>query len=223
MSLTDQPVDYAALYAAFDAPIAAFDCGARCAAHNKSGAPFCCDTRHAVPTVYEDEWAYLQAQTDLWHLWQGRSLAETRRVQEETPPGMLLLECKGHRLCQRDFRSLACRAFPFFPYITVDDRFLGLTVYWQFRSQCWVISNLAVASERFRQECIAAFETLFDHLPAEHDGYRALSISMRRVYSRWKRPIPLLHRNGGFYKIAPHSARLRRVDPASFEKFAPYD
>ena len=45
---------------------------------------------------------------------------------------MLLLACQGPAHCQRPFRALSCRQFPFFPYITADDRFIGLAYEWEF-------------------------------------------------------------------------------------------
>ncbi len=215
-------VDYLTLYANFDAPIAAFDCGARCASHNRNAVPFCCDIQHAVPAVYKDEWAYLRAHTDLWRPWQGRSEAETRRLQEDTPESMLLLECKGHHMCQREYRSLSCRAFPFFPYVTRDGWFAGMTYYWQYEDTCWVISNLGVVTPRFYAEFMAAFDEVLYRIPGELENYRALSTSMRRVFGRWRRAIPLLHRNGGFYKVTPRSGRMRRADPEGLPKFGPY-
>ncbi|MEW5872716.1 MAG: hypothetical protein AB1894_25885 [Chloroflexota bacterium] len=216
------PIDYAALYARFDAPIAALDCGARCAPHNPHHVPFCCDTCYAVPVVYEEEWDYLSANTGLWHPWQGRSQAETRRLLCETPPGMRPVACLGHLHCQRNFRSLSCRAFPFFPYITRDDRFIGMTYDWQYEKTCWVVNNLQTVTPQFRSAFFSAFDELFTTIPGEWDSYRSLSINMRRVFGRWKRAIPLLHRNGHYYKLSPRSGRLRRADPGDFPKFGPY-
>jgi hypothetical protein len=215
-------IDFADLYARFDAPIADLDCGRFCATYNPSGAPFCCDTRHAVPAIYEQEWVYLRANTDLWSPWQGRTPAEIRRLRDETPEGMLLLECLGHTRCQRAFRSLSCRAFPFFPYITRDDRFVGLTYYWGYEKTCWVISNLHMVSAAYRAEFIAAFDQLLMGIPGEWDNYWRLSANMRRVFSRWKRAIPLLHCNGNFYKISPRSGRMRRASLERLPKFGPY-
>jgi hypothetical protein len=221
MTLPDK-IDYPTLYSRFDAPITAFDCGAHCAPHNCSGAPFCCDMHHAVPSVYKGEWLYLQAHTDLWRPWQGRSAAETRRLQDETPQNMVLLECKGHRMCQRAYRSLSCRAFPFFPYVTREGWFAGMTYYWQFEPTCWVISNLQVITPQYHAEFMAAFDEVLYHMPGELEGYRALSASMRRVFGRWHRAIPLLHRNGRFYKVTPRDGRMRRADPLRLPKFGPY-
>jgi hypothetical protein len=215
-------VDFSALYNRFQAPISAFDCGERCAPHNENGVPFCCDTRHAVPTAYDAEWIHLQENTDLWHLWQGRTASETRSLQKETPDGMVLLECQGHRLCQRGYRAITCRAFPFFPYITRDDWFVGMTYYWQYEYACWVVSNLQVVSQEYRGQFIDAFEELFDKMPEERESYRQYSSTMRRVFSRWGRAIPLLHRNGKTYKVTPGNGRMRRVDVNKLPKLGPY-
>ncbi len=145
-----KPVFFDSLYADFQSPISTFDCGDRCAPHNEYGAPFCCDTRHAVPTAYESEWRYLQENTNLWHLWQADTPAETSRLQQETPPGQVLIECLGHPLCQRDYRSLTCRAFPFFPYLTSQGTFIGLSYYWEYEDRCWVISNFQVVNQTYR-------------------------------------------------------------------------
>ncbi len=221
-------VDYADLYARFDAPIADLDCGQFCALYNTRGkqgqsrGPFCCDTYHAVPTVYQDEWEYLQENTDLWHSWQGRTPAETRRVQDETPEGMLLVECLGYQHCQRNFRSFTCRTFPFFPYITRDDWFIGMTYYWQFEYACWVISNLQVVTPQYRQQFFAAYDELFERYPQEREGYRLLSSSMRRVFSRWGRSVPILHRDGNAYQVTPKNGKLRQVEAESFPKHGVY-
>lgn len=221
-------VDYASLYARFDVPIADFDCGQYCAPINTRGkngpsrGPFCCDTHHAVPTVYLEEWEYLQTNTDLWHAWQGRTPAETRRVQDETPDNMLLVECLGYQHCQRNFRSITCRAFPFFPYITRDDWFIGMTYYWQFEYACWVISNLQVVTPLFRGQFFAAYDELFERYPQEREGYRLLSSSMRRVFSRWGRSVPILHRDGNAYQVTPKNGKLRQVEAESFPKHGVY-
>lgn len=205
-------LNFAALYACFDSPLTAFDCGERCAPHNDNGVPFCCDTRYAVPTLYHDEWRYLQASTNLWRPWQGRTPAETRRLEKETPTSMRLAECLGHRLCQRAYRALTCRAFPFFPYISRDWEFIGMTYYWHYEPVCWVISHLSAVTPQFRSEFFEAFDDLFSEMPGEGEGYRLLAIDMRRLFGRWHRRIPLLHRDGGAYLVTPRDGALQPVD-----------
>jgi hypothetical protein len=214
--------DFAALYWGFDVPIAALDCGQKCAPYNRHGIPFCCDTRHAVPTAYLAEWDYLQANTDLWHLWQAETPVETARLQSQAPAGQVLIECLGHARCQRDFRALTCRAFPFFPYISRAGEFLGLSYYWEYEDRCWAISHLAAVTAEYRAEFIAAFDDLFARLPAERESFRHHAAVMRQIFGRRRRAIPLLHRNGYAYKITPRTGFMRRVPIAALPRFGPY-
>jgi hypothetical protein len=217
-----KPEDFSALYLSFHAPIAALDCGAKCAPYNLRGVPFCCDTRHAIPTAYQAEWDYLQANTNLWHLWQGNASRKASSIRSSVPEGQVAIQCLGHRLCQRNFRSITCRSFPFFPYITRENEFIGLSYYWEYEDRCWVISHLSRVTPEYLGEFIHTFERLFKLVPAEQVNFRHFSTTMRRHFGRMKRAIPLLHRNGGYYKVTPRNGRLRRVDPGSLPKFGPY-
>jgi hypothetical protein len=219
-------LDFRRLYDHFDAPVADVDCGAFCAPHNPGGKPFCCDICHAVPAVYYQEWAYLRQSTSLWHEWRGDECGESTgsvaEVRSETPDNMLLLACEGPEYCQRRFRALSCREFPFFPYLSSDYRFLGLAYDWTFEARCWVISHLDQVTETYRRELVSAFDELFSLWPEEMDGYAGLSETLREVFWQRHRRIPLLHRNGGYYLISPASEDMRRVDPQRLPRFGPY-
>ncbi len=214
--------EFARLYAGFHAAIAEVDCGKRCSPYNETGAPFCCDTRHAVPAAYQAEWEYLKAHTDLWHIWEGKTPLETEELRAIAPDGQVLIECKGYQHCQRDFRSLSCRAFPFFPYITREGQFTGLSCYWEYEQICWVMNNLQIVSPTFVQKCIRTFDELFERLPDEMETFRQFSARMRRAFGRRHRAIPLFHRKGGFYKITPRNGRGRRAAPEKYPKQGPY-
>jgi hypothetical protein len=225
--LVPAPADFADLYSRFQAPIAALDCGSKCAPYNERGVPFCCDTRHAVPTAYPAEWAYLQANTDLWHPFgsgpgEAGQAPAAARLQAQAPAGHALIACLGHTQCQRGFRSIVCRAFPFFPYLSRAGEFLGLSYYWEYEDRCWVISNLRAVSPEYRLEFILAYDWLFEHLPEERETFRHHSNVMRQIFGRKRRSIPLLHRNGQAYKVTPRNGRLRRVAVESLPKFGPY-
>ena len=215
-------MNFAALYARFQAPISALNCGDKCAPYNENGVPFCCDTRHAVPTAYAAEWQYLRRSTNLWHLWQSDNPDETATLQNEAPTGQVLIACLGHDQCQRGFRSITCRAFPFFPYIDREGTFIGLSYYWEYEDRCWVISNLQVVSSVYKAEFIAVYDSIFEHVPGEYENFRYHSIMMRRIFGRRHRAIPLLHRNGSAYKITPRNGRKRKVPVDTLPKFGPY-
>jgi len=214
-----------ALYDGFDNSVAALDCGQKCAPHNPSGKPFCCDICHAVPAAYQQEWEYLQPKTDLWHKWRGDECPagpEAQLLKAEAPEEMVLLACLGPQACQRPFRALACRQFPFFPYVTSDYRFVGLAYEWEFEPVCWVISNLGEVTEAYRREFIETHDRLFALEQEIFENYAYHSERMRDFFARERRRIPLLHRNGGFYLISPGSERMARVEAGRLPRFGFY-
>jgi hypothetical protein len=221
--------DIRALYDGFDAPVTALDCGQKCAPHNLGGKPFCCDICHAVPAAYAHEWAYLQPRTALWHTWRGDECAsvgnpqaEYAALSAETPEDMLLLACLGPEKCQRPFRTLSCRQFPFFPYVSSDYRFLGLAYDWEFEQSCWVISNMAQVSAAYREQFVNTHDRLFAFSQPAFESYQLHSQHMREHYAALRRRIPLLHRNAGFYLLSPVSERLQRIPAGRLPRFGVY-
>jgi len=214
------------LYQRFDAPVVGLDCGAMCAPHNPTGKPFCCDICQAVPAVYHQEWDYLRQTTDLWHVWRGDECAEAPQDPAElladTPDHMLLLACLGPAHCQRDYRAISCRQFPFFPYLTSDLRFIGLAYEWEFESTCWVISHLEAVSQAYRAGFIQTYQVLFSQWEDELKGYAIKSEEMRDHFIEIKRRIPILHRGGGIYMLSPRSERMQRVSASRLPRFGPY-
>ena len=217
-----ETIDFSALYAQFHRPIAAIDCGQKCAPYNQHAVPFCCDTRHAVPSAYLLEWSFLHTHTDLWHLWRAIQDDETSRLQAQTPEGQVLLECLGHRYCQRQYRTITCRAFPFFPYLTRLGELIGISYYWEYEDRCWIISHLDQVSAEYVRDFITTYESIFQAYPDEKAAFRYHSGILRRLFSRYKRAIPLLHRNGNVYKITPKNGRLRKVLPQDLPRYGPY-
>lgn len=216
------PEGFRNLYHQFSSPVTGLDCGTKCAPYNSRGVPFCCDLGHAIPTAYDSEWVYLKNNTDLWHQWEPEDPKQKLELQSVLPSGMQMIACQGHILCQRDFRSITCRAFPFFPYLDRESNFLGLAAYWEYEDRCWVISNLDQVTDTYRQEFVIAFDHLFHALPGEKENYRQFSIRMRRIFGRRKRAITLLHRNGEVYKVTPRNGRMRRVQKDKLPSYGPY-
>lgn len=220
------PRDIRALYNSFNVPVTSFDCGAMCAPHNPTTKPFCCDICQAVPAAYAQEWDYLQAHTDLWHRWRGDECSQDPEDPQtwrgQVPDYMRFLACQGPAYCQRNYRALSCRQFPFFPYITADDRFIGLAYEWTFEPTCWVISHLEAVTDVYRAEFIALHDALFAHSEDVFDSYAAQSEEMRAVFQARLRRIPLLHRDGGFFLLSPASDRLQAVGPHQIPRFGPY-
>ena len=101
-----------------------FDCGRKCAPLN-GGEPVCCSTQNAVPVVHKVEFDLLKSRTDLWSKFKPYDYA-TRQIVAELTSDCTAIHCKGARFCERDNRTIACRGFPFFPYLTRERQFVGI-------------------------------------------------------------------------------------------------
>ncbi|WP_428679319.1 hypothetical protein [Reyranella sp.] len=213
--------DFASLYEGFNAPVSRFDCGRKCAPLNE-GEPVCCSTQNAVPVVHKAEWELLKTRTDLWSKFKPYDYS-TRMIVEELTSDCMAIHCKGARHCERDNRTIACRGFPFFPYLTRQKQFVGIGTYWVFQDRCWMMSNLEVVDRTFVEEFITAYEALFIKDPSEFETYVDYSATARRVYSRWKREIPLLGRKGELLIVTPSTGEIRPGKPRDFPKMEPFN
>jgi hypothetical protein len=212
--------DFATLYKGFTAAVSRFDCGRKCAPLN-GGEPVCCSTQNAVPVVHKVEFELLRSRTDLWSKFKPYDYA-TRQIVDDLTSDCTAIHCKGARFCERDNRTIACRGFPFYPYITRDRQFIGVGTYWVFEDRCWMMSNLEIVDAKFVKEFMATYEALFEKDKSEFDTYVDFSASARRVFSRWKRKIALLDRKGDLMIVEPSSGEVRAGAKKDFPKAAPF-
>ncbi len=209
--------DFGLVFDRFTASVSRFDCGKFCSPLN-NGEPVCCSTDNAIPIVEKTEFEWLKARTDLWHLYKPTD-AVSRQIVNELHKSCTAIECKGARFCERDNRTMACRAFPFYPYFTREGVLAGLATYWGFEDRCWLISNMRVVERDFVREFIAAYEYIFARDPEELKAMKSQSAYHRRTFSRRKEAIALIGRDGGFFKVQPHSGR---IVPLAREKLPRY-
>lgn len=215
-----RPEDFKAVYDRFQANVSRFDCGRFCAPLN-SGQPVCCDTGHAIPVVDKPEFELLKSRTDLWRRYKPVD-ANSRKIVADLHKGCLAVECKGARHCERDNRTLACRAFPFYPYFNREGELLGLGTYWIFADRCWLISNMQVVEKEFIKEFIGAYEYVFARDSEELDAMKRHSASHRRIATRNNQPILLIGKNGGYLKVMPRTAEVRKATAQDIVKVGPY-
>ncbi len=207
--MTQTPDLYRRIYARFQAPVSRYDCGCKCAPLN-GGTPVCCSTENTIPIVDKSEWQLLKSRSDLWHLYLKRD-PDTLRERKDMHRDCRLVECKGARHCERKNRSMSCRSFPFFPYLTASDEFAGLAPFWDFEDRCWLMNNMQVVDRDFVIEFVAAHEMLFDADKKERAANYDHSAAMRRVFTRWNRLIPLIGRDGSHLAVEPHTHRIRKA------------
>ena len=85
-----------------------------------------------------------------------------------------------------------------------------------------MISNLDIVARDFVREFVNAYEFLFFKDPEEYEAYQEHSLAMRRVFSRWKRPIPIIGRDGGYFQELPYGRGIKKADPKRFRKYGPW-
>jgi hypothetical protein len=134
----------------------------------------------------------------------------------------MAIHCKGARFCERDNRTIACRGFPFYPYLTRERQFVGIGTYWVFEDRCWMMSNLEIVDREFIDQFVATYEALFIKDESEFKTYVDFSASARRVYSRWKRQIPLLGRQGELLIVEPSTGAIRPGQRKEYPKTKPF-
>lgn len=205
------------LYRGFSLPLSDIDCGEKCGPYNDYGVPVCCDIKLLVPTVYDLEWLYLQKETNLWRPWQG-----DWDLKDEVQEGQVLVECLGYQNCQRPFRSLTCRAFPFYPYLDSAGIFAGLAYYHEYQEECWIISNLSTVSQAYKLEFKLAFEKIFQSYPESRQNYYQYSQYMREEAANRGDQIVLLNFTKSVFFADPETEELQQVDFNDLLSYGPF-
>ena len=204
---TITPADFATLYDGFTAPVSRFDCGRKCAPLN-GGEPVCCSTQNAVPVVHKVEFDLLKTRTDLWSKFKPYDYA-TRQIVAELTSDCMAIHCKGARHCERDNRTIACRGFPFYPYLTRERQFVGIGTYWVFEDRCWMMSNLEIVDRAVRRAVHRHLRGAVRQGPERvHDLRRFLRLGAARLFAL-EAPDPAARPPGR----APDRRALDRRDP----------
>ena len=222
--MTDSKLDFSfkELYQEFSLPLSEIDCGEKCGPYNDYGIPVCCDIEIVVPAAYDLEWEYLQAETELWHLWQGSGSIGQEELIRDVQPGQQLLQCLGHQSCQRTFRSITCRAFPFYPYLDSTGNLLGLAYYREYRDQCWIISNLSVVKAEYKEQFQRAFEKIFQRYPDTKENFLHFSGYMREQAADAGEGLTLLDFAGRVLMVNPISEQVREISFRDLESYGPF-
>lgn len=210
------------LYNGFAMPLCEIDCGIKCGPLNDYGVPICCDIHHVIPAAFDLEWSYLKDVTDLWQPW-GSSEPLDQELGDELQDGQVLLQCKGYQECQRDFRTLTCRAFPFYPYLDSRGVFQGLAYYPEFRYGCWIISNLDVVSQAYKDAFQHVFQRVFDLYPDYYLNFSDYSRYEREKAAEENDKIVLLDFAGDVHLVDPETEKKYQVQFKELSAFGPYE
>ena len=171
-------------------PMTAFDCGKLCAPGN-GGVPGCCDSSHAVPILYREEYRMHRRRTDFWKPFKPRNKAQ-RKEQADLHPYCVMAACPGARNCRRGLRSIACRSFPFEPHLDDDGDLVGLTFIYRMEDTCPLIGlPREIFNEEYLHNALLAWMQILNRLDLERDAMRAESRALRRRFRRQGRSIEI--------------------------------
>ena len=193
--LTEKDIEF--IYRNFDSTPTSFDCGKVCAPKNE-GIPFCCDSGWLLPVMYKREFAYLKEKTNLWKRFRPKTKHE-KNIVEETDKETVFGECLGHERCDRRYRSVSCRIFPFEPYLDLEGNLLGIVFNYTLGNKCPLVDKPKLISKKFISDQIRMWNYIFKKELSERDVYRDQSIQIRRYLSRKRKPIYILTPKG-YYK-----------------------
>jgi hypothetical protein len=203
-------------------PLCEIDCGLKCGPYNDYGVPICCDINQVVPAAFELEWEYLKDQTDFWSPWKS-SNPHFYDLEEEVQNGQVLIQCQGYQECQRDYRTLTCRAFPFFPYLDSKDTLSGMAYFPEFRSGCWIISNLDVVSQPYKEAFQGTFQELFAIYPDYLKDHADFCRYIREQAAEEHKKIVMLGFYGGAFLVDPLTEEKIQVEYKELSAFGPFE
>ena len=221
MNDTPEKIFFEDIYQIFSRPLSNVDCGEKCGPFNEYGVPVCCDINLIIPSAYKEEWEFLKEKTDLWQHWSSSNPIDVG-LENDVQDGQVLLKCLGYQYCQRSFRTLTCRAFPFFPYFDSRGNFIGLVYFQEYRELCWIISNLSVVTTDYKADFQQAFELLFKQYPESKEGYSQYSSYIRVENAVSGDKIILLDFEGNVYLLDPDSEISHQVGYEDLESFGPF-
>jgi hypothetical protein len=175
-------INWQALYKSFSAQVCSVNCGALCAPFNR-GIPYCCKHRYQEPILFTGELAWLKTQTALWKHKPLNTRAH-RRSAAAIEDYIKYAHCKGIEQCERKYRSLACRFFPFEPYFESGKKFAGLVFMYRAAKRCPLIDHPTIRiNQRYINQAIQVWKKIFAAYPREMELYihnsRGLRLSMK--------------------------------------------
>ncbi|MBR31127.1 MAG: hypothetical protein CMN77_07410 [Spirochaetaceae bacterium] len=196
-NLSEEEIQY--YYTLLDESITDYDCGDLCKDAN-GGVPYCCQSQHAVPLLYKNEYKHLRNVGDLWHEWRPVD-ADDKKLKETEGDDQIFCECKGVQHCIRDQRSISCRTFPLEPYLDRRGVLVGLTFIRDFvdkdpdtgRIKCPLSRKKQDIRQDFIDSHFIFWEKLMLRKEDEYETYLETSKSLRREKARTGRRFEILY------------------------------
>lgn len=156
-----------------------FDCGQLCK-ETCSCIPACCDNNTLFPLLFKEEYVWLTEHKGAdWKSFKPcrKKYTEFKNLSDH----LIFAKCPGIEKCNRDTRALACRFFPFEPYVDRKGKVLGLTFMTDDPEQCPLVTKpVKTFSKKYIRASIKVWQSLVDTFPDEKRLYKSESRKRER-------------------------------------------
>ena len=186
--------DFEKLYQILQASVTNFDCGAICSKKN-DGVPICCEVNVVIPVLYTHEFKYVSARCDLWREFVPEDKSDQNMIDDCGYDDVMVL-CKGHKGCNRDYRSFVCRTFPFYPFISEEGVFMGMTYNYDFDGKCVLVNDHEAINKEYIRQFIEAWNYLFDIDEMEFEAHYDLCRDIEKKRKRERKPLHIINLEG---------------------------
>ncbi|MEI6079967.1 MAG: hypothetical protein WCQ53_04965 [bacterium] len=186
--------DFAELYQILDTPVTDFDCGAVCAKSNE-GVPICCEVNVVIPVLYINEYEYVKRHSCLWQDFIP-DMKTDKHLMDDCGYDDVMAICKGHKKCERKYRSFVCRTFPFYPFIDESGSFLGLTYNYDFEDKCVLVGKHDIISKHYIKQFLEAWNYMFHKDESEFEAHYNLCRDIEKSRKRKGKPLHIINLEG---------------------------
>jgi hypothetical protein len=186
--------DFFQLYKILDTPITDTDCGAICSKANK-GVPICCETSVVIPVLYRPELDYVSRHCDLWKEFTPDPKID-KHLMDDCGYDDVMAVCKGHKKCNRDYRSFVCRTFPFYPFIDEAGNFLGMTYNYDFEGKCAIVGKHEMISKLYIRQFLDAWNYIFQRDEGEFEAHYDLCRDIEKKRKREGKHLHIINLKG---------------------------
>jgi len=182
------------VYSNFPGTPTTYDCGEKCR-HDNGGIPCCCDREYAVPIIYTSERDWLLKHSTLWHRFRAKDECE-KEIVKDLDDDNVPATCQGVKKCEREWRSICCRIFPYYPYFDDGENIVGLIYNDVLGDKCWLHDRPEDVNKEYVIQSMEVWELIFIKIPTEMVQFVDHSKQVRRTYSRKGKPILIITPDG---------------------------
>ncbi|MCX6113527.1 MAG: hypothetical protein NTY22_09685 [Proteobacteria bacterium] len=148
-----------------------------------------------IPVLYTSEYEYISARCKLWKKFIPDSKSDMH-LMDDCGYDDIMAVCRGHKNCDRKYRSFVCRTFPFYPFISENGIFMGMTYNYDFEGKCNIVNNHSVINKEYIKRFIEAWNYMFSIDEMEFEAHYNLCRDIEKKRKRERKPLHIINLEG---------------------------